>query len=109
MSSKNDVRIDRVVIRMYRIGTGDCFTAKFLKGDKVSFKMMIDCGCWSGTKDVLKPYLKELKKDVEDRVDVLVVTHEHKDHVLGFERGKDLFTDGDFRAERIWMAWTEKD
>ncbi len=94
---------------MYKMGTGDCFTVKFLKGGKVSFKMMIDCGCWSGTKESLKPFLEELKEDVEDKVDVLVVTHEHKDHVLGFERGKDLFTDGGFQVGRVWMAWTEKD
>jgi hypothetical protein len=109
MSSKKARRIDQVVIRMYRMGTGDCFTIKFLKDGKVSFKMMIDCGCWSGSKEDLEPFLDELKEDVEDTIDVLVVTHEHKDHVLGFERGKDLFTDGDFRVGRVWMAWTEED
>jgi beta-lactamase superfamily II metal-dependent hydrolase len=94
---------------MYKMGTGDCFTVKFLKGGKVSFKMMIDCGCWSGTKERLEPFLEELKQDVEGKLDVLVVTHEHKDHVLGFERGKDLFTDEAFQVGRVWMAWTEKD
>jgi hypothetical protein len=106
--SKRNACIDQIVIRMYRMGTGDCFTIKFMKGDKVSFKMMIDCGCWTGSKDRLKPFLKELIKDVGEHVDVLVVTHEHKDHVLGFERGKELFTNG-FRADRVWMAWTEED
>ncbi len=106
--SKKNAAIDQVVIRMYRMGTGDCFTIKFMKGDKVSFKMMIDCGCWTGSKDRLKPFVKELIQDVEEHVDVLVVTHEHKDHVLGFERCEDLFTNG-FRVDRIWMAWTEED
>lgn len=108
MPRKSD-RIDRVVIRMYRMGTGDCFTVKFMKGRKVSFTMMIDCGCWSGSKKDLQPFLEELKKDVADHVNLLVVTHEHKDHVLGFERGEELFTDGDFRVDQAWMAWTEND
>jgi beta-lactamase superfamily II metal-dependent hydrolase len=102
-------RIDQVVIRMYRMGTGDCFTLKFMKGDEVSFKMMIDCGCWTGAKNVLKPFIQELKKDLDDHVDLLVVTHEHKDHVWGFQQCEDLFTDGDFQVEKTWMAWTEKD
>ena len=106
---RKKARIDKVVIRMYRMGTGDCSTVKFMKGSKVSFKMMIDCGCWSGEKAVLKPFLEELKKDVADHVNVLVVTHEHKDHVLGFEQCEDLFTDKVFRADQTWMAWTEND
>ena len=109
MPSRKSGGIDQVVIRMYKMGTGDCFTVKFLKGGKVSFKMLIDCGCWSGTKESLKPFLEEMKNDVEGRVDVLVVTHEHKDHVLGFERGRDLFTGDAFQAGQVWMAWTEKD
>lgn len=109
MPTRANTKIDQVIINMYRMGTGDCFTLKFMKGKNVSFKMMIDCGCWNGTKARLTPYLKHLKSDLKDHVDVLVVTHEHKDHVLGFERGKDLFTDGKFKAGQIWMAWTEKD
>ena len=73
-------RINKVDIHMYRMGTGDCFVVKFKKGNTVSFTMLIDCGCWSGDSARLTPYLKELKKDVNDHVDVLVVTHEHKDH-----------------------------
>lgn len=101
--------IDQVVIHMYRMGTGDCFVVKFMNENQISFKMLIDCGCWNGSKADLEPYLKQLKKDVENHVDVLVVTHEHKDHVLGFEQGKELFTDGQFHVDNVWMAWTEKD
>jgi hypothetical protein len=107
--ARAEKRVDRVVIRMYRLGTGDCFTIKFMKGSKVSYKMMIDCGCWNIEKPRLVPFIKELKKDMANRVDALVVTHEHKDHVFGFEQAEDMFTDGKFRAEQTWMAWTEED
>lgn len=106
---RNNRRIDRVAIRMYRMGTGDCFTIKFMKGRTVSFKLMIDCGCWQGDRSHIEPFVTELKRDVKDKVDALVVTHEHKDHVYGFEKCKDLFEDGQFETKQIWMAWTEED
>jgi beta-lactamase superfamily II metal-dependent hydrolase len=106
---RNNRPIDRVTIRMYRLGTGDCFTIKFMKGRTVSFKLMIDCGCWQGDRDHVEPFMTELKRDVEDKVDALVVTHEHKDHVYGFEKCQDLFAKGQFEAKQIWMAWTEED
>lgn len=40
---------------------------------------------------------------------MLVVTHEHKDHVYGFEQCRNLFLKGEFEAKQIWMAWTEED
>ncbi len=106
---RNSRRIDRVAIRMYRMGTGDCFTIKFMKGRTVSYKLMIDCGCWQGDRDHVEPFVAELKRDVKDKVDALVVTHEHKDHVYGFESCKDLFARDQFEAKQIWMAWTEED
>jgi hypothetical protein len=95
-------------VRMYRIGTGDCFAIKFFSGKTETFTMMVDCGAWSGDRAVFESHVKDLKAYLDDRVDVLVVTHEHKDHVLGFERCADLFTTN-FTVGKIWMAWAEKD
>lgn len=101
--------IEQVVVQMYRMGTGDCFVVKFMSGDDVSFKMLIDCGCWSGGTAKLTPFIQTLKGEVDSEVDVLVVTHEHKDHVLGFDTCKAEFSDGQFNAKQVWMAWTERD
>jgi hypothetical protein len=110
MPDPEQITVDKLVIHMYRLGTGDCFVLKFMKGDEVSFKMLIDCGCWSSGRSFteIRSFIKELKKDVDNEVDVLVVTHEHLDHVRGFEAGKALFSNG-FKVKRIWMAWTERD
>src|SRR5687768_17753853 len=91
-------------VRMYRLGTGDCFAIKFFSGQTETFTMMIDCGAWSGDRAVFEKHVKDLKAYLNDKVDVLVVTHEHKDHVLGFERCADLFTTN-FTVGKIWMAW----
>ena len=98
--------ISHVDIRMYNTGTGDCFALKFFKNRKVVFKMMIDGGTWSGSKRKLSRYVSDLKDFVEEEIDVLVITHEHKDHVYLFEVCEDLFTNN-FKVGVIWMAWTE--
>ncbi|TAI49592.1 MBL fold metallo-hydrolase [Flagellimonas allohymeniacidonis] len=100
--------VTRVQIRMYRMGTGDCFVLKFFSGNKITFKMMIDAGVWQKGKDHIEPFVKDIKKYVNNQVDVLVVTHEHMDHVLAFQRCKDLFTQG-FDVKQVWMGWTEED
>lgn len=100
--------ITHAQVRMYRMGTGDCFVLKFFAGDQEKFKMMIDCGTWQGTQQKLSRYVRHLKKYVGNSLDLLVVTHEHKDHVYGFEACRDLFIKN-FTVKQIWMGWTEKD
>jgi hypothetical protein len=108
MSEKNQNKITAVKIQMYTMGTGDCFVLLFMHEETTVFKMMIDCGVWSGSHEKIQEYVAELKKNVDEKLDVLVITHEHKDHVYGFEAAEELFTK-DLTIEQIWMAWTEND
>ena len=101
-------KITHTEIRMYRMGTGDCFILKFFAAEKLKTKMMIDCGTWSGTKEHLTPYIQDLKTYVDNHIDVLVITHEHKDHVHLFDICEELLTTN-FTVDKIWMGWTEKD
>lgn len=109
-SSNNNSKknINKVEIRMYRLGTGDCFILKFFTGNRISFKMMIDGGVWNRKGSELIPYIEDLKDYVNNHVHVLVITHEHQDHVLAFQRCEELFTN-DFQVDQIWMGWTEND
>jgi len=100
--------ITDVKVRMYKLGTGDCISVKFFHKNEVTFKMLFDCGCFQGSKAKLTPYIEELIKDLDNHVDVLVVTHEHQDHVLGFQRCEDLFKD-ELSIGEVWMGWTEDD
>ena len=101
--------ITKAEIRMYRLGTGDCFAVKFFAGNALKFKMMIDAGAWSGSKADITPYIEDLKEYIDNHVDLLVITHEHKDHVHAFDVCEELFTNGNppFTVDQIWMAWTE--
>lgn len=106
--TKKENAITSVAIYMFKMGTGDCFLLKFMAKKTVKYKMLIDCGTISGGKEKLLPILETLKKKAENHVDLLVVTHEHKDHVYGFEVGESLFGE-DFKVDAVWMAWSEKD
>ena len=99
--------VTKIKVRMYRAGTGDFFLLRFMKGSKVSFKMMIDCGCISAGKDTFTDMIKDLKTKTGGVIDLLVVTHEHADHINGFEKSSNLLSQITFK--KIWFAWTEDD
>jgi len=98
-------KIDRVSIRMYCLGTGDCLILKFLSGSATRFTAMIDCGSCQGTAEDFKPYIQHLASYVGKHLDLLVVTHEHNDHVNGFAKCEDIFKQ--FMIGEAWFAWTE--
>ena len=97
-----------VTVRMYNTGFGDCFLLAFPGRDDKPFYMMIDCGVhgqYSGGSERIKKVVQEIKKATGGHLDLITVTHEHSDHVSGFELAKDTF--GEMEVERSWLAWTE--
>jgi len=102
--------ITHVDVRMYTAGTGDCFVLKFFNSDSSQeFCMMIDGGTINRSFDHPIPYVKDIKTYVNNKLDVLVITHEHMDHVHFFNACEDLFLADDFEIDEVWMAWTEND
>jgi hypothetical protein len=97
---------DKLLIRLFDVGLGDCIYCRIPKAHKDGrdFHILIDCGTLSST-DYLSAAIKSLKTvlpsiDGKRHVDLLVVTHEHKDHMTGF--GMDLWSELSFGA--IWMS-----
>ena len=109
--------LSRASVRMYRQGLGDCFLVTLPKQDGTPWRMLIDCGAILGTKDIgarLKEVVENLADDTRGRVDVLVVTHEHYDHVAAFAGPPKLFCgqhetrqNGQLQVGEVWFAWTE--
>jgi hypothetical protein len=100
--------MSQVRVRMYRPGgIGDCFLLSFPKPDGMAH-VLIDCGVLRGTDDGMQR-MQEVVKDIaattNSHVDVLVVTHEHWDHVSGFLQAADQFEA--LQIDTIWLAWTE--
>lgn len=97
---------DKLLIRLYDVGLGDCIYCRIPKAHKSGrdFHILIDCGTLSST-DYLSAAIANLKTqlpqiDGKRHVDLLVVTHEHKDHMTGF--GLDIWGGLSFGA--IWMS-----
>ena len=95
----------KLLIRVYDVGLGDCILCRIpVAAGGADFHMLIDCGSWSGM-DLLKAALSDLETILPDagdgrkRLDLLVITHEHKDHIAGCDPA--LF--GRFRIGAIWM------
>jgi beta-lactamase superfamily II metal-dependent hydrolase len=97
-----------VRVRMYNTGFGDCFLLTFPAPDRPR-KVLIDCGkhTLSKTGPKLSRIVERVLEDIEEpggpRVDVLVATHRHQDHVQGFAAAKWQ----DVRVGEVWMPWTE--
>jgi hypothetical protein len=104
-------------VRMYRQGLGDCFLVTLPARGGKTFRMLIDCGVILGTKEVvslMQDVVRDIIAETHGFVDVLVVTHEHYDHVAGFvvadslfARPEDTQTAGKLRVGETWFAWTE--
>lgn len=101
---KEDLTVN---VRMYCQGLGDCFLLTFMRGEQ-KFTMMIDCGVLHGTNDAkekMQEVVKNIKTETGGAIDLVVVTHQHWDHISGFEQAQDVFDQIVF--EEVWLAWTE--
>ena len=95
---------------MYRQGLGDCFLVTLPRtgGAGGAFRIMIDCCVLIGTpgaQEVMTRVATDIARESDRKVDMLIVTHEHWDHVSGFLQARDVLAGITFGA--VWMPWTE--
>lgn len=94
---------------MYRQGHGDCFLLAFPReGGGKPVYMLIDCGYKPGSQITRKGKKVDANRIVKDiaaatgkKIDIVVITHEHQDHVNALGKFKD------FEFAEAWFAWTE--
>jgi beta-lactamase superfamily II metal-dependent hydrolase len=103
-----------VTIRMFCHGLGDCFLITVGQKSGRDYAILIDCGVAMGTPgepELMKQVVRTIAQLTNDpktgkgHVDLLVVTHEHRDHVSGFIQAEDELKNIDF--DHVWVAWTE--
>lgn len=103
-------KASRARVRMYRQGFGDCFlvTLPRARPRRRPYHILIDCGVLLGTDDA-KELMTKVVLDVilatKGEIDLLVVTHEHWDHVSGFIQAAEEFSK--LKIHEVWLAWTE--
>jgi hypothetical protein len=101
---------------MYRQGLGDCFLLTFTENGKEEFNMLIDCGLLQNTtndKQIMTKVVLDIKEKLKDSstgssikfLDVVVLTHEHADHISGFKHAADIFKEIEFGE--VWAAWLD--
>ena len=107
---------DEAAVRMYGQGFGDCFLLALPRAVKDGgapdrsnpVYVVIDCGVFYRTprqKDRMVQVTKSVKGATGGVIDLLVATHEHYDHMCGFEDAKEDWKEIEVR--QIWLAWTE--
>jgi hypothetical protein len=105
--SSGRASVYRVKIRMYRQGIGDSFLLSFPQGEQTRH-LLIDCGVLVGTPDGtawIQNIAKDVAKETNSKLDAVVGTHPHWDHLSGFLDANDQFKA--IAIEEVWMAWTE--
>lgn len=98
-----------VKVRMYRVGSlGDCFLLAFRAESGSARYMLIDCGVFfatSGGSERMKAIARDIQAATGGCIHVLVATHEHWDHLSGFQYAREIFDE--IQVEEAWLAWTE--
>lgn len=98
----------KVRIGMYNVGFGDSFLVR-IPGKKSERKILFDCGSikqgdGGSIDDVVDAIIEDVKDpDGKPRIDVVVATHRHRDHVSGFASA----AWSDVEVQEVWMPWTE--
>ena len=104
-----------VTVRMYRHGHGDCFLLCTPKANGEPFYILIDCGMKKKseikTENTLDVIIKDIETSTGGKIDIVLITHEHEDHVNGFlakpPRARTRTYWSDIDVESLWLAWTE--
>jgi Metallo-beta-lactamase superfamily len=98
----------QLLIRMYKLQLGDSFLLSFPKDHGGEFHILIDCGLIQGADDPGK-VMARVAADIAERtggaIDLVLITHEHWDHVSGFAQARNAFEKIEFK--NLLLAWTE--
>jgi hypothetical protein len=100
----------KIRIRMYRVGFGDCFLlslpAKDGKGAGPYRHILIDCGVHSQGGDIgtIGKVVDNIAEVTDRRLEIIVATHAHRDHIYGFGKFADIFAN--FKVGEVWLPWT---
>lgn len=92
-------------IRMYRVGFGDCFLLSLPKGEGQAH-ILIDCGVHQrGDLKTIEKAVENIREETGGRLDIVIATHAHQDHISGFARCAEAFAG--MEIEEVWLPWTE--
>jgi ribonuclease BN (tRNA processing enzyme) len=109
--------VARVRIRMYQVGFGDCFLlsleyAEPLPDGRSERHMLIDYGSTRSAREHrargrMSDVAQLIAEHTQGELDVVVLTHRHKDHLFGFADTTGAETIRDLKPKLVLRPWTE--
>jgi beta-lactamase superfamily II metal-dependent hydrolase len=98
-------------VRMYRVGFGDFFLLT-VPSDAGPQHILIDCGVTPGTTHkgdigTIKNAVADMAKETGNKLALVIMTHRHMDHIIGFSRCADVFKN--IKVGAVWMPYWETD
>jgi beta-lactamase superfamily II metal-dependent hydrolase len=102
---------DELRIRMYRVGFGDFFLLTVPSPDGPQH-VLIDCGVTPGTTKkgdigTIKDAVAHMADETGKHLALIIATHRHQDHIIGFSRCREIFEE--FTVDAIWMPYWESE
>jgi beta-lactamase superfamily II metal-dependent hydrolase len=88
-------------VRMYRVGFGDFFLLT-VPGKNGPAHILIDCGVHAGNIGSMDDCVQDMKRETEGRLELVILTHYHADHMSGFASNFDDFAT--FEVGAVWIT-----
>jgi len=100
----------------YQVGFGDCFLLRFNYPAGIQKHVLIDFGTTGLPEATAKSHLLQVANDIaaqcNGKLDAVVATHRHADHISGFATSADGSGPGDIikalKPDVVVQPWTEK-
>lgn len=90
---------------MYRPGFGDCFLISFGTG-KAARHILIDFGAhMHGEIGTMGQIMDDIETATGSKLEILVATHQHRDHISGFGQFAARFSK--FKIREVRLPWTD--
>ena len=87
---------------MYRVGFGDFFLLT-VPGVDGPAHILIDCGVHAANIGSMDACVKDMKKETNNRLALVILTHYHADHMSGFASNDDDFASFD-HIGAVWIT-----
>ncbi|WP_455389411.1 MBL fold metallo-hydrolase, partial [Petrachloros mirabilis] len=95
---------EHIRIRMYHVGFGDCILVTFPK----NLHMLVDCGVhWEADMGQIPNAVNNIEEVTKGRLNVVVGTHRHVDHLSGFDSEKNAFAR--MTVDEVWLSFVMND
>ncbi len=99
-------------VRMYRVGFGDFFLLTVTAPDGSKHHVLIDCGVTPGTTHAgdigtIKEAVADMARETDNKLALIIATHRHMDHIIGFSRCEEIFKA--MTVDAIWMSYWESE